>query len=583
MESVSEKLKRIELIVKTPLYGVIGYTQGRLIYSSNVEGVRDLWELDLRTEKTTRLTKEGVYAIASVRPTSPLIVYTRDVSKGRELHQVFHIDLRSREEFKFENIEPRRISGIDFDGELIAISTASEKAMELWTLKPTGSVEKVYETGLLLFVTDIGGNRIVGNGILRGDPRAIEIFIYDLKTSDFRVYTPKEGSVNKQPRIWGDKLLFSTTAFGDEKLVIYNLSKEVIEEPEFTHQDYRKYRFTSYIAYDWMPDGRIWFIGEANGRTKAFVDGREVPLPEGFSTWLIPVKNRVYVTYSSLSTPHCIYEVEMNTGNRRIVLGARLPDDITSRIGRTYLVRYKSFDSLEIPTFVIESNAISKPGPTVIYVHGGPWAEVADSWSTFIASLVVSGYHVVAPNFRGSTGYGEKFRRMIIGDPGGGDLLDIIHAAEWAKSAGLANRLAVVGYSYGGYMTFLATTKHPDIWDVGVAGAGVVDWEEMYHLSDALFKRFIEVLFADRKELWKERSPISYVERLKVPLCIIHPQNDTRTPLKPVLRFIMKLLELGKTFEVHVAPDVGHAIIKMDDVLKIVLPMVLFLDRYMKS
>ncbi|RLE86933.1 MAG: hypothetical protein DRJ49_07110, partial [Thermoprotei archaeon] len=161
------------------------------------------------------------------------------------------------------------------------------------------------------------------------------------------------------------------------------------------------------------------------------------------------------------------------------------------------------------------------------------------------------------------------------------DLLDIVHAAKWAKSTGLANRLAIVGYSYGGYMTFLATTKHPDIWDVGVAGAGVVDWEEMYHLSDALFKRFIEVLFANRKELWKERSPISYVERLKVPLCIIHPQNDTRTPLKPVLHFIMKLLELGKTFEVHIAPDMGHAVIKMDDILKIVLPTVLFLDRYM--
>jgi len=583
MESVLDKLKIIETLVKIPLYGVVGYTQGKLVYSSNVEGIRDLWALDLSTSESIRLTKEGVYGVASIRPTSPLVVYTRDVSKGREQHQVFYTDIQGREEFKFEEMMPRRIWGIDFDGELIGVSAASEKAIELWVLKPDGEVEKVYETNSILFLTDVGYGKIVGQGIIKGDLRAFELFVYDLRSLEFRVYTPKEGSVNKSPRIWKEKMLFATTAFGDEKLMIYDLTKDELEEPEFTYDDYKKYKFTEYVAYDWTRDGKIWFIGKRDGRTKAFIDGKEIPLPEGVSTTLTIVSDKVYATYTSLSRPHSIYEIDMKTGKQRLVLGAQLPSEVVNRVGKVYLIRYKSFDGLEIPTFVVESKVISRPGPTVVYVHGGPWAEVMDSWSVFIMSLVVSGYHVVAPNFRGSTGYGEEFRRMDIGDPGGDDLLDVVYAAKWAEESGLASKLAITGYSYGGYMTFLATVKYPDIWSAGVAGAGIVDWEEMYGLSDAFFKRFIEVLFAGRRELWKERSPITYAENLKTPLCIVHPQNDSRTPLKPILHFVEKLLELGKTFELHVTPDMGHAIIRVDDVFKIVFPMVLFFDRHMKA
>ena len=200
-----------------------------------------------------------------------------------------------------------------------------------------------------------------------------------------------------------------------------------------------------------------------------------------------------------------------------------------------------------------------------------------------IASLVVCGYHVVAPNFRGSTGYGEDFRILDIGDPGGGDLQDVIYARKWALENKLASKVAIMGYSYGGYMTFLATAKHPELWTCGVAGAGITDWEELYELSDALFKQFVNILFAGRRDLWKDRSPATYVDQAKTPICIIHPQNDTRTPLRPVLKYVQRLLENKVTFEVHVVPDIGHAINKLEDMLKILLPAILFLEKYLKK
>ncbi len=162
--------------------------------------------------------------------------------------------------------------------------------------------------------------------------------------------------------------------------------------------------------------------------------------------------------------------------------------------------------------------------------------------------------------------------------------MDIVYARNYAIKIGSAkeDKIAIMGYSYGGFMTFLATVKHPELWRCGVAGAGITDWNEMYQLSDPLFKQFINMLFAGKKELWKDRSAINFANKLKAPLCILHPQNDSRTPLKPVLKYCMKLLENGKTFELHIVPDMGHMVIKMDDALKILFPAIIFLEKYMK-
>ena len=129
-------------------------------------------------------------------------------------------------------------------------------------------------------------------------------------------------------------------------------------------------------------------------------------------------------------------------------------------------------------------------------------------------------------------------------------------------------------------MTLLAVGKEPDKWDFGVAGKPVTDWVEMYELGDDYFKSFMDVLFDGHNvELMKDRSPITYVDGVKAPLCIIQGQNDTRTPAIPVLRYCLKLQELGKRFELHLIPDLGHVTYNMDDIMKLIFPAVLFLER----
>ena len=136
-----------------------------------------------------------------------------------------------------------------------------------------------------------------------------------------------------------------------------------------------------------------------------------------------------------------------------------------------------------------------------------------------------------------------------------------------------------MGYSYGGYMTLLALGKEPEVWACGVAGAPVADWKEMYGLSDALYKEFIEELFDRKMELLAERSPITYAKIVKRPVCIITSQNDSRTPIKPVLRYAMELANLAGTFELHALPDMGHNVGSTQGLIDILLPGLAFLHK----
>ena len=423
---------------------------------------------------------------------------------------------------------------------------------------------------------------IVGAGTLAGNPKSMEIFVYSLKDNEFKVYTPKDGSFNMPSMIYGGKVLFTSNFEGEKQLYLYDIEGDVIEKPNMEGGEYKRFSFNDYESYGFTDDGKIWFIGLSEYRGYAFLDGYLLYHPEGTPTNIEVYEDTIYITFSNLKTPYSIYKTGFDEGEWERIIGEDLDKDILDRLGEIEITKYRSFDGLEIPSIIFKARE-KIPGPTVLYVHGGPWSHVGDYWSIFIPSLVASGFHVIAPNFRGSTGYGEEFRRLDIGDPGGGDLEDIVYAREFAFKTGIASKIAILGYSYGGFMTYLATVKKPGLWDAGVAGAGIVDWEMMYELADAAFKHFQEILFAGRREIQGDRSATNFIENLDTPLCILHPQNDTRTPLKPILKYMEKLVEHNKRFEAHIFPDMGHMITNMDDALKLIYPAIIFLMKTLKS
>jgi len=564
---LEEVVRLIRKVVTVPRYSLVGVTKSNyVVFGSTVEGVYKLYKVDPASGEISKLVDQPVYMIARTSRTSDTVLYTVDVSRGYEKVVVYGVDAKSGESRVLsDGVEPHRIVGLGYDGFRIAWSGSfGPKAYICMSTVSSGVAEVVAEVKGREHVSDVSEKYIVGSGHLRDNPFSTELFVLDIQTRQMKVFTPREGSINRDPKIFGTKILFESNYedLDTFKLYVYDVETQEVQRLKTRYDHMDKYGPVEFVDFGWTDDGRVWAIGKKKGNSKLFIDGAEVKTPEGMVLSAEVSGSYAYITHTSIKEPPRVFRVNLETSEYQLVAGAEPPSEVLESLEEVLFAEVESEGGIKVPTYVLVSSKSPKPGPTIVYPHGGPWAEVSNSWSPMLALLVALGYHVVAPNFRGSTGYGEKFRRLDLGDPGGGDLADVANAATWSIAAGIADsrKLAVFGYSYGGYLSFMAMVKYPDLWRCGVAGAGVTDWVEDYELADAFFKRYDEILFAGKKELFLERSPITYIDNIRSPLCIIHPQNDSRCPLRPIMKFAYKLMELGKTFELHVIPDIGHAI-----------------------
>ena len=116
--------------------------------------------------------------------------------------------------------------------------------------------------------------------------------------------------------------------------------------------------------------------------------------------------------------------------------------------------------------------------PALVLPHGGPTDQTWDNWNPDFSAFVSCGYVCIAPNVRGSTGYGMEFQKANYQDLGGGDLQDEVYAAKFLEATGYVNpeKIGIMGGSYGGFMTLMAIGKTPDIWAAAVELFGIIDW-----------------------------------------------------------------------------------------------------------
>jgi dipeptidyl aminopeptidase/acylaminoacyl peptidase len=476
-------------------------------------------------------------------------------------------------------------------GKEIAFTGSTAEANFLWLYgTESRNYQPLYKSKGMITSPDWSKNskRIVISAKTTDKPRSAELVILNVADKKSKVYTPKLGSENTSPK-WHpkkDQILFKTNAQGKYDLAIYDEASEVVTylNPSKLGRD---------IPYfDWRHDGKaVWFVAAKNGRTKLYLQKlgekpTELPTPTGtISNIKLDSADGFFVfSWSSLSQPPMLSKLNLKTKKLTTVYKQQYDEKVP--LGKAKFLTYKSFDGLEIPTYVIFHRGSKKPKPCIIWPHGGPWWEVADQWSPALQAICVGGFHVFCPNFRGSTGYGSEFERMNIKDPGGGDLQDIIFGVKYLLNSGFVddNKIAIAGASYGGFMTFLAMTKFPNLWKAGAAMVGVTDWKEMYELSDAAFRSFIEELLGKpekNQKLFRDRSAINFVNQIRSPILIWHRANDSRCPLKPIEQFAQKLKELGKDYEFHVVKGEGHGFQKTDNLVRQYKHVVAFMRKHL--
>jgi len=203
----------------------------------------------------------------------------------------------------------------------------------------------------------------------------------------------------------------------------------------------------------------------------------------------------------------------------------------------------------------------------MVHVHGGPTGQWFRGFDPFAQFLVDRGLVVLEPNIRGSTGYGVDFRDAAIKDWGGADLEDVAAGARYLGSLPYVDpdRLVVFGGSYGGFMTFVAATKKPDLWRAAVAWVGISDLHRMWDESKEHFRYFLREQMGDPekdRDLWRDRSAIEFADQLSAKLLMVHGVNDPRCPVSQSRIFRDKLQALGKRegedFEYVELADEGH-------------------------
>jgi dipeptidyl aminopeptidase/acylaminoacyl peptidase len=297
----------------------------------------------------------------------------------------------------------------------------------------------------------------------------------------------------------------------------------------------------------------------------------ELKLPGGlsFGSEFVKDDTQLVLFYSSDTTRGSLLLYDLATDTYETLLPAEYGSiDPTVFVDSTHIT-YPSTDGAAIPALLYTPRDIpaGERLPALIYIHGGPTGQFFRGFDPFAQFLVDLGLVVLEPNVRGSTGYGVAFRDAARKDWGGMDLEDIAAGAAYLRELPYVDptRLVVFGGSYGGYMTFMAVTKKPDLWRAGVAAVGITDLQRLYATSMEHFKYYLREQMGDPEQdaaLWADRSAINFAQNLRAKLLMVHGTNDPRCPVEQSRVFRDRLIELGRRegtdFEYIELSDEGH-------------------------
>ncbi len=252
------------------------------------------------------------------------------------------------------------------------------------------------------------------------------------------------------------------------------------------------------------------------------------------------------------------------------------------------LIKYKSFDGLEIPAFLyLPSDYQGKPIPFVIHAHGGPESQYRPSFARHFQYLLLNGYGILAPNIRGSSGYGKEYLMMDNYKKRLDSIKDIAEGARWLIKNGYTteDRLAIKGGSYGGYVVMAALTENPDLFAAGIDEVGIVNFVTFLENTKAYRRELRESEYGPLtdKEFLKSISPVHKVDKIKAALLVIHGENDPRVPVGEARQVIEAVRVQGGEVDSLIFPDEGHGIAKLSNRLVAYRKMVDFLDAHLKK
>lgn len=269
----------------------------------------------------------------------------------------------------------------------------------------------------------------------------------------------------------------------------------------------------------------------------------------------------------------------------------------TATLVEPELLRVPSFDGLEVPAFLHRPTPAARaaaggdpdaPAPVVLVIHGGPESQWRPSWSPVTQYLVANGFAVLAPNVRGSTGYGKRYQHLDDVDKRLDSVADLAALHDWiATQPDLdADRCALYGGSYGGYMVLAGLAFQPERWAAGVSIVGISDLVTFLRNTSDYRRAFREREYGSLEhdlDTLVAASPITRIDDVRAPLFLIHGANDPRVPLSESEQIHAALTERGVPCETAVYDDEGHGLAKLANRIDAYPRVADFLDRHLRG
>jgi dipeptidyl aminopeptidase/acylaminoacyl peptidase len=408
------------------------------------------------------------------------------------------------------------------------------------------------------------------------------IFIAHVATGKSTLLTPHESEhlyfANDVSPDGQRVLLSSNAANGFENIATLEIATKKITWLTKDKWEIRGGEFSpdgKHITFSANVDGNedIYLHDVATGKSTVLQIPKGVNEPAGGHSAFTKDGSRLLYFHNGPTAPGDLWVYTIATGKSHqvthsLVAGVRSQDMV-----EPYLVHYPSRDgkwTISAFLYVPFNMARNGQNAAIVYIHGGPTAQSINSFNRFVQFAANQGYMVLAPNYRGSTGYGKEFQQANLFDMGGGDLQDVLAGVDWIKQTGHLDpkKIAVMGGSYGGYLSMMAVTKAPDVWAAGVPIVPFVNWFTEIEHEDPVLQQSDLATMGDvvtNKALYEDRSPINFIDQIKAPLLLLAGGHDPRCPKSETQQVVDAIKKRGGTVEAKVYENEGHGFARVEN------------------
>jgi dipeptidyl aminopeptidase/acylaminoacyl peptidase len=584
----------------------------KLLLGSNETGIYNVFEMDIATgerRQLTNSTEESVFA-ASYFPNDDRIVYTSN--KGG--NEIDHIFVRNPDgssvDIITDSTAKANFYGWSHDKKLMyyASNSRDPRFFDLYRVDVEAAPKEgnvypsmvVYQNNEGLDPTAISrDNRYIAL-VKPITTNNSDVYILDTQSGQTKHITPHEGDVDYSPQYFspdGKKLVYLTNE-GSEFMYIssYDLAtgeKTKIEEAPWDIMYTYLSRNGKYRVVAINNDARteIKVHNEADG-------GKLVQLknvPEGDITGVTISDSEKLMTFyvSTSKSPSNLYIYNLETDEIKQLTNTLTPEINPDDLVEATVVRFKSYDGLEIPALLYKPKGLKKGDkvPALVQVHGGPGGQTRLNYNSSYQYFVNHGYAILCVNNRGSSGYGKTFYAADDKKHGDVDLKDCIAGKQYLQSLDFvdAGKIGIYGGSYGGYMVMAALAFAPEEFDVGVNLFGVTNWLRTLKSIPPWWTSFRDALYTEMGDPVKDsvalynKSPLFHADKITKPFIVLQGSNDPRVLQVESDEIVEAAKANGIPVEYVVFPDEGHGWVKKENQIKSAEAILQFLDKHLKG